>query len=364
MRVLFWVPYPSEGASNRYRVEQYLPYLRDAHIDYALHPFWSSGGYRVLYRRGHYIKKTYYFLAGTCSRLIDLLTVSRYTLVFIHREACPLGSAYFEERLARMGKPVIFDFDDAIFLPVASVPNVFIGKFKQPQKIRQIIKNSRQVIAGNEYLSSYARCYNPSVSVIPTAIDTQKYRPNYKRRDNERLVIGWVGSGTTAIFLPMLKEVFIKLSERFKNVSFAIVGGSYSIEGLKDIRNIGWSLESELEQLQTFDIGIMPMPDNEWTRGKCAFKAILYMSMGIPCVCSAVGMNKELLQDGENGFLADSEKEWVEKLSLLIENPALRRRIGSAARKAIEEKYSLTVNAPKFLAVINAAGKTGKGDVR
>jgi glycosyltransferase involved in cell wall biosynthesis len=151
----------------------------------------------------------------------------------------------------------------------------------------------------------------------------------------------------------MVANVFIRLSERFPHIKFKIVGSSFSINGLSNIISKPWSLKEEIEDLRTFDIGIMPMPDNEWTRGKCGFKAILYMSMGIPCVCSPVGVNKEIITDGINGFLADTENKWIEKLSLLIEDSDLRQRIAIAGRMTIEERYSVTVNAPSFLEIIN-----------
>lgn len=350
MRVLFWVPYPTEGASNRYRVEQYLPYLQKERIAYSLHPFWSSSAYRILYKNGHYFRKICFFILGTISRIYDLLGIFRYDIVFIHREAFPVGGAIFENIISILKKPFIFDFDDAIFLPSCSYPNNFIERFKKPEKIINIIKRSKYVIAGNHYLSDFAFRYNHSVSIIPTPIDTDKYCPEDRKRGGE-IVIGWMGSVTTLEFLDIMRNTFIYLSKRFHNIRFKIVGGDFSIEGLSNIISKPWSLEEEIEDLRSFDIGIMPMPDNEWTNGKCGFKAILYMNIGIPCVCSPIGVNKEIITDGVNGFLASSEDEWINKLSLLIENPELRRRLGMAGRETVEEKYSLKVNAPKYLEI-------------
>lgn len=352
MKILFWVPYPTEGASNRYRVEQYLPYLKKQGIGYCLRPFWSSLAYRILYKKGCHFLKCYYFIRGTVSRLFDIITLFRYEVIFIHREAYPIGGAFFENALAILKKPFIFDFDDAIFLPAASRSNNFIEKYKRPDKIAKIIKMSRHIIAGNSYLADFALRYSRSVSIIPTSIDTERYRL-HDRECGPKVVIGWIGSVTTLKFLEMMKAVFIKLSKRFPNLAVKIVGGDFSIDGLSNIISKPWLLEEELDDLTSFDIGIMPMPDNDWTRGKCGFKAILYMNMGIPCVCSPVGMNKEIMLNGVNGFFASTEEEWIEKLSRLIENPELRRRLGMAGRKTIEEKYSVKVNAPKYLEVLN-----------
>src|SRR3989338_7001780 len=351
MRVLFWVPYPTEGASNRYRVEQYLPYLKKNGIKYSLHPLWSSSAYKILYKRGYFHNKVYFFILGTIFRIFDLFAIFQYDIIFIHREAYPINGAFFETILSLLKKSIIFDFDDAIYLPASSRSNNFIEKFKRPEKVKYIISKSKHVITGNRYLSDFALRYNHSVSIIPTPIDTDKYFPVAKNH-SDGIVIGWMGSITTLDFLNKIKNTFISLSNRFPHIKFKIVGGKFSIDGLSTIISKPWSMEEEIRDLKTFDIGIMPMPDNDWTRGKCGFKAILYMNMGIPCVCSPVGMNKEIITDGINGFLASTEEEWVEKLSLLIKVPELRNRIGIAARKTVEERYSVKVNAPKYLEVL------------
>src|SRR3989338_8543617 len=363
MRVLFWVPYPTEGASNRYRVEQYLPYLKKNGIKYSLHPFWSSSAYKILYKSGYFLNKVYFFILGTIFRIFDLLTIFQYDIIFIHREAYPIGGAFFETILSILRKPIIFDFDDAIFLPVSSRPNNFIERFKKPEKIKCIIGKSRHVITGNRYLSDFALQYNRSVSIIPTPIDMDKNFPVAKNY-GDGIVIGWIGSITTLDFLNTVKDAFISLSNCFPHIKFKIVGGNFSIDGLSTIISKPWSMEEEIEDLKTFDIGIMPMPDNEWTRGKCGFKAILYMNMGIPCVCSPVGVNREIITDGVNGFLAGTDEEWIEKLSLLIENAELRKKLGMAGRKTVEEKYSVNINAPRCLEIFKRVYKErdGKSD--
>lgn len=352
MKILFWIPYPKEGASNRYRIEQYLPYLKKESIEFALRSFWISSAYRILYVRGRYFQKSCYFILGTISRIVDLLNIHRYDLIIIHRESYPIGGAIFESILHLLKKPFIFDFDDAIFFPSNSRINNFIEKFKCPGKIAVIIKLSKAVIAGNSYLAEFALNHNRNVFIVPTAIDTSKYRLRQKTHEDS-ITVGWMGSVTTAEFLYMIEGVFVRLSKRFKNVGFKMVGGDdIRIPGLTNITSKPWSLNAEMEDLASFDIAIMPMPDNEWTKGKCGFKAILYMSMGIPCVCSAVGVNKEIIHDGVNGFLAKTEEEWVDKLSRLITDERLRIKLGETGRRTVENCYSLAVNAPKFIEII------------
>ena len=361
MRVLFWVPYPTKGASNRYRVQQYLPYLKNTGIKYALRPFWSSTAYNMLYKKSRYIQKAFFFILGSVVRFFGLFEALRYDIVFIHREAYPVGPVFFENILYMLKKPIIFDFDDAIFLPPPSRPNEFIEKLKRPDNVSRIIKMSAHVIAGNRYLSEFASRHSRSVSVIPTPIDTDVYHPGPVRGDNGRVILGWMGSVTSLPLLESMKNIFIRLSDKFNNVGFKIVGGDFSIEGLSNVASKEWSSKEEMDDLKGFDIGIMPMPDSEWTKGKCGFKAILYMSMGIPCICSPVGMNKEIITDGINGFFASTEDEWVEKLSLLIKDSQLRNRLGAAGRETVEQRYSLNTNAPKFLDVLKGVYKQSKG---
>ena len=352
MRILFWVPYPSEGPSNRYRVEQYLSYLKKEGIKYSLHPFWAKSVYKILYKKGYFLRKSYFFILGTLFRFLDLLRLFNYDVVFIHREAYPVGGAFFEIISSLLKKPFIFDFDDAIFLPASSSQNNFIEKFRNTNKIVRIVKLSSYVIAGNSYLADFALNFNKYVTVIPTPIDTERYHRSPNREQKKDVVIGWIGSVTTSEYLYSMDGIFKALFRKFPNIKFRVVGNSFSIDGLSNIESKSWSLEDEIGDLNTFDIGIMPMPDNEWTRGKCGFKAILYMSMGIPCVCSPVGMNTEIISDGLNGFLATDDNEWVDKLSLLIQNPELRKRIGDAGRQAVEDRFSLKANAKKFIEVI------------
>ena len=257
-------------------------------------------------------------------------------------------------------KPIIFDFDDAIFLPPPNRPNEFIEKFKKPDNVGRIIWMSVHTIAGNKYLSEFTLRHSSSVSIIPTSIDTDIYYPRTARGDNGRVVVGWMGSITSLPLLEAMKSIFIRLSARFDNIGFKVVGGNFSIDGLLKVVSKKWSSKEEIDDLKSFNIGIMPMPDSEWTKGKCGFKAILYMGMGIPCVCSPVGINKEIIEDGVNGFFASTEDEWVEKLSLLIKDPQLRKKLGAAGRETVEERYSLNANAPRFLDVLKGVYEHNK----
>lgn len=352
MKVLFIEPYPIEGPSSRYRVEQYIPYLRSQGIDCVVRPFVSSSFYKVLYKKGMYFKKILFFSQGCMGRVRDIFTALKSDIIFIHLEMFPFGPAVLEWLLARLGKRIVYDLDDAIYIGVASSANKIFKYLKWPSKVKSIIKHSRHVIVCNQYLADYAKRYNKNVTVIHTSVDTEKFSPRFDKA-NCQIAIGWIGSHSTAPYLESLKEVFVKLSQRYKFILKLIGAGKYPIV-FPDVEviNLDWQLDSEIEQFRSLDIGVYPLPETEWVLGKTGFKTIQYMAVGIPCVASNVGANKEIIVDGVNGFCASSDDEWVEKLSLLIENPELRQKIGIAARKTAEEHYSFKQSAPKILDIL------------
>lgn len=352
-KILFISPVPVEGAGCRFRIYQYLPYLKGHNIKVDLSPFLFTSYFKIVYKPGRTFLKIIYFFLSSLRRFYDLVRALDYNIIFIYRESYPIGPPIFEYVLHFFGKTVVYDFDDAIFLPNTSQVNSFLRLWRCHRNIDKIIRLSDCVIAGNDYLKNYALKFHKNVFVLATAVDTNRYIPatENSHNANEKVVIGWIGSATTLDFLNPMREIFTRLSKQFTNIRFKIVGGDFLIDGLSNVISKPWSLDEEIEDLKTFDIGIMPMPDNDWTNGKCGFKAILYMSMGIPCLCSPVGVNKEIITDGVNGFLAKSQEEWMKKLSHLIENPQLRRRLGAAGRRTVEDKYSLKVNAPKYLEI-------------
>jgi len=359
MKILFITPYPAEGPSSRYRVEQYIPYLKDRNICCVVSPFISSDFYKILYKRGHYFKKIFYFVCGTIRRLRDLFLAVKSDIVFIHLEAFPLGPALFEWLLSISGKRLIYDLDDAIYMRNASSANKFLKYLKWPNKIRAIIKISKYVITCNEHLADYARKFNKNVEVIPTSLDTKKFVPIDKQSNiSENITIGWIGSYTTTPYLEELKNVFLKLSMKYK-FDLKIVGAAehnIKIPGINVI-NLKWKLEDDVKYFQSLDIGVYPLPENEWTAGKTGFKTIQYMSVCVPCVVSSVGANKYIVKDGLNGYLVNTEEEWIDRLSSLIEDFSLRKKIGLAGRKTVEEKFSLAVNAPRFFQIIEKVHK-------
>jgi len=354
MKILFIQPYPTEGASARYRVEQYVPYLEKNGIKCVIRPFVSSKFYKILYKKGLCFKKILYFIQSSIQRFFDIFLAAKSDLIFIHLETFPLAPPFLEYIFAKvLHKKIIYDLDDAIYMGNTSSANKFLKYIKCPSKIKKIIKIADHVITCNEYLADYTNKYNKNITVIHTSVDTEKFKPINKEK-KDCMVIGWIGSHSTAKYLSELKDVFFKLSSEYR-FSIKIIGAGeeydFKIPGIEVVKS-DWSLKDEIAQFQSIDIGVYPLPENEWTKGKTGFKTIQYMSVGIPCVASDVGANRDIIEDGVNGYLAKTEEEWLAKISNLIQNPQLRMNMGLKGRKTVEEKYSLKVNAPAFYKVI------------
>jgi glycosyltransferase involved in cell wall biosynthesis len=333
---------------------QYVPALEAAGFSVTVAPFFDTEFFRKVYRRGHYLSKFAAFLRQSASRLKLIMSRNDYDAFLVYREAYPFGPPLFETLLARSsGKPLVYDFDDAVYLNNTSEANRFVSVLKYPRKVPSIIRQSTLVLAGNQHLADYALTYNPAVAVLPTCVDTTVFVPRAApAAAGAPLIIGWIGTPTTAPYLKSLASVLARVAARVKfTLRVSGSGEPMDMPGVR-IANESWTLAREVELFNTCDIGVYPLPDDEWARGKCGFKAIQFMACGVPVVAAAVGVNREIIQDGVNGFLAATDEEWVDKLERLAGDPNLRRRLGHAGRRTIEERYSLAVNAPKLAALM------------
>lgn len=352
IQVCALVPYPPDTTpSQRFRLEQWLPYLKAYGIEVDLIPFADSELMKLLHQPGNQAAKAAAMIRAFWRRARQMSRVPRYDAVFIHRAACIAGPAVLERALTLFRRPVIFEFDDAIYHLHTTAANRHFGWLKFPGKTASICRLSTHIIVGNEFLANYARQYHSSVTVIPSSVDTERYHPVREKKSDDRVVVGWTGSSTSQTHLEMFAPLMQKLAERDDADIHVISDRRPDLPGVPVVWH-PWSPESEIEALACFDIGIMPMPDDQWARGKCAMKALLYMAMGIPTVCSAVGTNLEVIQHGENGLLASTQDEWLECLDRLISDQSLRHRIGLAGRETVEKHYSMHRCADLFAEVI------------
>ena len=352
IRVCALVPYPPDTTpSQRYRIEQWLPHLKAQGITVDLIPFADEALMRHLHRPGRRAMKAVAGASRFARRFLDVVAATRYDVVLIHRNVAVGGPALLERLLSLTGKPVIFDFDDAIFLLHTTEANRRFGWLKFPGKTATICRLSAHIVTGNSYLAEYARQFNNRVTIIPSSVDTDCYRPAKKSKSNGRVVIGWMGSSTSQTHLEMFAPALSKLLAR-RDVELRVVSDREPV--LQGVRFNWrpWSAGTEIEELVQFDIGIMPMPDDQWARGKCAMKALLYMSAGIATVCSAVGANCDVIRHGENGLLAKTTEDWANHLGALIDDPRLRERLGLAGRQTIEQRYSMKSSAELFSRVV------------
>jgi len=336
---------------QRFRFEQYMEYLESRGFSCRLSPVLSAKDDKYFYRPGHWIRKAWILGKGLAKRVAEALFSKKPDIVFVQREAINLGTALPERIWKWRGVPLVFDFDDAIWLANVSEANRAFAWLKNPGKTATLIRMADRVIAGNVYLADYALQFNRAVTIIPTTIDTEEYKP-VKKSTVGPVCIGWSGSVTTIPHfrpvVPALKRLKEKYGER---VTFRVIGDGTYREPSLGIRGLPWRRETELDDLRAMDIGLMPLPDDEWARGKCGLKGLQYMALGIPAVMSPVGVNTEIIEDGVNGFLAGTEEEWVEKLSRLVEDPALREQLGAAGRKTVVERYSVFSQRERYLEV-------------
>lgn len=344
---------PNRSPSQRFRFEQYIPYLQEKGIICDFSYLLNEADDKIFYSKGNFLKKSFIIIKSFFKRLKELKTINQYAIVFVQRECFMLGTSYFEKKIASKGASLIYDFDDAIWIPNVSDANKRFEFLKDSSKTGKIIELCDMVFAGNQYLADYASKFNNNVKIVPTTIDTDEYKKIDSNKDN-KVVIGWSGSITTIqhfeYAIPFLRE----LKNKFGNhIEFKVIGDANYFNEELSIKGLAWNKQTEIEDLSTFDIGIMPLPDDEWANGKCGLKGLQYMALEIPTIMSPVGVNTEIIQDGVNGFLASEINEWVEKLSLLIDSEQLRGEIGMKARKTVVDNYSVEANKHLYLDYFN-----------
>ncbi|MGZ4959596.1 MAG: glycosyltransferase family 4 protein [Methylomonas sp.] len=344
MRVLVLSRYSRLGASSRLRIYQYVPFLEAAGIQVTVAPLLDDQYINDLYtgKRKSLIK----ILKAYFDRLLWIRRAKDYDVVWLEKEFLPWLPAWLE--LAMLPKQVrlVADYDDAIFHQYDKHPSVIVRELLG-KKINAVMRRADIVVAGNTYLANRARQTGTKrVEIVPTVVDTSRYASTAKS-DADAVTVGWIGSPATAHFLHSIAPALNEIAKN-KNVRFVAVGANADqLSGLP-VSAEPWTETHEIEQIQQFDIGIMPLPDEPFERGKCGYKLIQCMACSKPVVASPVGANSEIVRDGIYGFWATSQADWITALTKLIDDSSLRFRLGCAGRARVETLYSLQVAAPKM----------------
>ena len=351
-RIFFVVPYPLGVApSQRFRFEQYFKYLKSRDIRYEVASFWSERAWETLYRNGYFLVKFKGFFAGFLRRIILLLRIRKYDIIFLHRECMPAGPPIFEYVIAKLlRRKIIYDFDDAIWLPNTSKQNNFASRFKFHQKVGSICKWSWKISCGNDFLAEFAKKYNNNTTIIPTTIDASYHKSERKERKDEPVVIGWTGTHSTLRYLDPIIPLLKELKDSYP-VDILIISNQKPNWMFKDYEFLQWDKQEEIRQLDRIDIGIMPLSDSIWEKGKCGFKALQYMSLGKPAVVSDVGINHQIIDHGMDGFLCKSNDDFKKYLTLLVEDKRTYNAISANSRKKVLENYSVGSNSDLFLSL-------------
>lgn len=327
MKIAFLI-HSLEVNSCRYRVLQYLPYLKNQGVELSLH----------FYQRRWTDKLKFYN------------TLENYDLLYLHRKLFSLPEFWY---IRKNANKIIYDFDDALMYRSSSSKSPYSRSRRL--KFGFLTKRADWIVAGNQFLKTEALRYNSNVEVIPTSIDLSRYSLKEDYRRDGPIVIGWIGSSSTLKYLKELAPVFEDLFEEFQNICLKIVCDNFFDLPKMPVIKTRWSLEKEVMDLKSFDIGIMPLSNDLWSQGKCGLKILQYYSVGLPVICSPVGVNKDIVQDGENGFWAQSREEWKRSLKELIRDETLRRSFGKKGRMTVEQSYSLEINAPRLLEMLRKA---------
>jgi glycosyltransferase involved in cell wall biosynthesis len=350
MKVLFFIPAPLNiSPGQRFRFEHYLPYLEENGIKYSVQTFWSHDVWKRLFIKGFLRLKVQGVLGGFFRRLFFFIKLHEYDYVFIYREVAPVGPPFFEWMIAKVWrKKIIYDFDDAIWLSTSSNANPKASFIKCSWKVGLICKYSKIVSVGNNFLAGYVKRFNSSVVVIPTVVNTKNVHVGFQNQEQNQVTIGWTGTFTNFHHLQLITGVIQKLERKY-SVRFLII--AEKDPELKDVNYSfkKWNFNSEIADLLRINIGVMPLNNSTIELGKCGFKAIQFMSLGIPVVVSPVGANCDVVKNNQTGFWASNEEEWFTSLEKLIVDKELRKRIGWNAQKIIQQNYSVDATIHQFI---------------
>ncbi|MEL7001952.1 MAG: glycosyltransferase family 1 protein [Bacteroidota bacterium] len=357
LKILFLVPYPLKQApSQRFRFEQYFSILRQTDCTISVKSFLTEKGWKVYYSRKLVLILAHLFF-GFLRRFFHSISAFNYDYIFIHRELTPIGPPLFEWFIAKvLKKKIIYDFDDAIWIEDPDEKGTLLAKLKWKSKVSTICRWSYKISAGNEFLANYAANYNKNVFINPTTIDTDNlHNPllhKINERTNELLCFGWTGTHSTLQYLEPLIPILRRLEKDYEFI-FKVIANKRPEFELKSLQFIPWKKKSEIEDLMVFDIGLMPLTSDPWSKGKCGFKALQYLSLEKPAVVSPIGVNEKIVENLVTGYHCNTTKDWHECLENLIRNRKEIDKMGKLGRAFVENNYSVNSNKSDFLALFD-----------
>jgi len=342
MKVLAIVPYHLDFcAGQRFRIELWAKELAKRGIEVEYLPFTNENLTDVLYEQGKVAKKATLMLSAFAKQLKNTFKVSKPDLVFIYREAAIAGPAIIEKIVKRWNVPIIYDIDEPLFVPYKSPSNGHLNKLKFFSKVDELFKMSDVVFAVNKAIADYAGKFNDNVHIVPMTVDLERYQPAKEpKKPNAKPIIVWVGTSTNQPNVELAVPALRKLREKIDFKLRIIADDPQDFEGL-DVEFIQWSFEDEVRLLQESDIGIVPVMESVWSPWKFFFKTVQFLSLGMPVVGTATGSNLEIIEEGKNGFLVETEDDWQDKMLLLLENKELREKLGKNARSMVVERFNI-----------------------
>ena len=338
--------------SQRLKYEQYFDHWRGNGYQVVVSPFMTRRFQSIVYQPGRILEKVFWVGWGYLRRIRDLLRLPFYHGAYVHLWVTPFGLPLFEWLNATVARSLVYDIDDLVFLGHSSEANRFIQPLKGRRKMIFLMRKADHVIVCTPHLEAFVKQHNPRTTDISSTIDTDRYVAVNPYSNDRQLTLGWSGSHSTSQYLHLLDEVLREVALEIDFRLKVIGDPSFSVDGV-EVDAQEWHEPTEVRDLQEIDIGLYPLPDEEWVLGKSGLKALQYMALGIPTVATRIGANSRIIQDGENGFLVSDQKEWKDRLVALASDPDLRKRIGDRANRTVSERFSVHANRDSYVGVLD-----------
>lgn len=362
IRMVVVCPHPQDMVpGQRLKYEQYFDYFRQNNIEVTVRPFMTVRFQNIVYKKGNFLEKVWWTICGYWWRFLLLFSLRRYDVAYIFLWVTPFGPPFFEWLYCRLAKKVIYDIDDLVYLPgIKSDVNPVISGIKGRNKPIYLMKKADHVITCTPYLDEIVRRYNQKTTDISSTINTTLYRPKTDFSINGKVTLGWSGSVSTIKHLRVLEPVLQRLKREGLCFRLLVMGEeNFTMDGI-ETEALAWKESYEVDVIKRFDIGLYPLPNERWVYGKSGLKALQYMAAGVPVVATAIGTNFRIIENDVNGFLVSNDEEWIQCLKRLIQDEALRKRIGLKGAEVVENRFSINANRDTYLSIIQnvVAGTT------